>query len=598
MESNNYDLTLWNRLESRSRDKDLVKTLRAEVRDGIWMLCRQWQFGEFEAEDSGAPVSARINWSTQNIKTIALNGNPSEPVRADIPMEAEVERVEAIPDFYMRIEMGRHWMRLLQHKLPDSKKSQVIEAIKGNVQYRFVAIPEETKEDQYDNGYLLANEAMLRFLDAARYGKMVDGQIILEKIKQGVTVSALAGIPEDPAVNEVGAMYLEWFKRRYSQPESVKTDAWRPERLEYNFSVTAADNGGGDVVLDAAEYFQGRLDWYSFDMASEKKADKPEKIHSKHFIPAEIEFSGMPKARWWEFEDRKMNFSAIEASINETAKIVMSEFAFLYSNDWFVLPFSVNAGSLVDIKDIVVTDCFGQRTKISHYNRADIAGNAKDPDWAFFKLDHKEKTNHGINRTLFIPPVVLDLQESKPLEEVHFTRDEMANFVWAIETIVPDGLGKGINGMDYAQQMKLYFEQLAGEQAQEPFDAGQAEVYYKMATTVPENWIPFIPVQKPGGGLVDIQFQRAAMPRVLPGFKPKRVRPVTRFLRFGLEEESRVPYFVCEEEIPRAGTIVQQTWQRARWHNGKIVLWLGYRKTNGRGEAASGLKFDQALAAE
>ena len=37
-------LTQWNRIESRPRTNDLGDPLRAEVRDALWMLARQWQW--------------------------------------------------------------------------------------------------------------------------------------------------------------------------------------------------------------------------------------------------------------------------------------------------------------------------------------------------------------------------------------------------------------------------------------------------------------------------------------------------------------------------------------------------------------------------
>ena len=48
-----------------------------------------------------------------------------------------------------------------------------------------------------------------------------------------------------------------------------------------------------------------------------------------------------------------------------------------------------------------------------------------------------------------------------------------------------------------------------------------------------------------------------------------------------------------EEEVPRAGVIVQRTWQRARWTGGQTYLWRGRFKEAGRGEGHSDLKFDQ-----
>ena len=52
-------------------------------------------------------------------------------------------------------------------------------------------------------------------------------------------------------------------------------------------------------------------------------------------------------------------------------------------------------------------------------------------------------------------------------------------------------------------------------------------------------------------------------------------------------------YYVNEEEVPRAGKIVTRGFQRARWFDGRTLVWVGRRATAGRGEGSSGLAFDQ-----
>lgn len=60
--------------------------------------------------------------------------------------------------------------------------------------------------------------------------------------------------------------------------------------------------------------------------------------------------------------------------------------------------------------------------------------------------------------------------------------------------------------------------------------------------TVPENWIPFVPVHLEGDNR-EIQLQRAAMPRILEGGPkpPKKVRPRTVLLREGLDKQPAQP---------------------------------------------------------
>ena len=60
-------VTLWNRLEGRPRTVNFERALRAEVRDALWMLTRQWQAGEFRGEDAGSPVFAKLHVATTRL---------------------------------------------------------------------------------------------------------------------------------------------------------------------------------------------------------------------------------------------------------------------------------------------------------------------------------------------------------------------------------------------------------------------------------------------------------------------------------------------------------------------------------------------------
>jgi hypothetical protein len=119
-------------------------------------------------------------------------------------------------------------------------------------------------------------------------------------------------------------------------------------------------------------------------------------------------------------------------------------------------------------------------------------------------------------------------------------------------------------------------------------------VRYEVMSSVPEQWIPFVPVHVPGD-IREIQLQRATLPRPIGGLPPAldRVRPRTALLREGLDAGQ--PYVLHEEEIPRSGTVVEQSYQRTRWRDGRTIVWLGVRRGTGRGEASSGLAFDRLV---
>jgi hypothetical protein len=98
----------------------------------------------------------------------------------------------------------------------------------------------------------------------------------------------------------------------------------------------------------------------------------------------------------------------------------------------------------------------------------------------------------------------------------------------------------------------------------------------------------------------EIQLQRGAMPRLLEGDPdpPVPIRPLTGLLREGLDLPAPEPYFVHEEEVPRAGLLVRQRYRRTRWHDGRVVVWYAAQRSTGRGEGSSGLAFDRIADSE
>jgi hypothetical protein len=84
-----------------------------------------------------------------------------------------------------------------------------------------------------------------------------------------------------------------------------------------------------------------------------------------------------------------------------------------------------------------------------------------------------------------------------------------------------------------------------------------------------------------------VQLQRAAMPSGVDG---SAVPPRTTLLREGFDAGRS--YFVNEEEVPRVGTRLTLAYSRTRWRDGRPIVWLGTRRSTGRGERSSGLAFD------
>jgi hypothetical protein len=383
--------------------------------------------------------------------------------------------------------------------------------------------------------------------------------------------------------------------------------------LEYQFATSApteagSDGGGGgaEKVLVAEEYFHGHLDWYNFDVDPDRDvlgaadpASAPPTRTTVTMLPTQATFNGMPNTRWWRFEDSRTNFGDIKPDTTDLAKLLLIEFGLVYANDWFVVPFTVPAGSIANVRGIAVTNVFNERTWIT------AAGSGDDDDWqrwAMFLVSIKGDGHQPADLSLVLPPAAQKVLEGRPLEEVMLARDEMANMVWGVERTIALPSGEPKSGREAAFETLDFFERdLERRLGAPPLPlppAPGSKIRYRVMSSVPENWIPMIPVHVESDNR-EVQLQRAAMPRIMEGDtdpKPAVVRPRTSLLREGLED---VPlqhgYTLHEEEVSRAGVRVTQAFQRTRWSDGRAWVWLGVRKQTGRGEGSSGLAFDSLI---
>ena len=142
--------------------------------------------------------------------------------------------------------------------------------------------------------------------------------------------------------------------------------------------------------------------------------------------------------------------------------------------------------------------------------------------------------------------------DGPPLEEAELVRDEVANMVWAVERTIPSVTGAGRSGRDEGRETLQYHERLVAAGSVPP--AFQAGIAYLAMTSVPEHFIPFVPVHVPGS-LREIQLQRSRMLRIIEGdpLPPEKVPPRTILMRQGLDQSPKQSYFLHEEEVPRVG---------------------------------------------
>lgn len=599
-------LRVWSRLEPRSREVEFEHALSAPVHDPLWMLARQWQFGEFHGEDTGSAVIATLARRLTPVVGLQPLGRgadqrPLPPAPAEVSLPAEA-RVEALPiDFppLVRAQLGRTFLLHLSDAIsaaPPADPALDADAV-GELFRRAFPIrldPPPGDDDPVATARWRASGRARRAL-AALAGRSVDGVSVFEAVRDGATWERLPdalrnGI--DPAGRDLVVRALQsyraWFSELYRDAPGY--GAWDHEKLEYRAAAVVPRRGGAfELTVDG--HVDGKLDWYAFDQGNAvpgAASSTTTRIWSA--IPTPAQFPGMPNPRWWRFEDAAVDLGNIHASRTDVPLIVVAEFAQLFGNDWLVVPFRQEVGTLTEIEGIVVTDVFGWKTLVS---APPPASAGRWTAWDLFSLSPRGPAEQAaaLPHHLFLPPTLGTVLDAQPREAVALVRDESANLAWGIETRVPDGLGGGRDGAEAAQRFRQALDAIVPVP---PPPADGPALRYRLGAPMAEHWIPFVPVHLPGSTRAT-RLQVASMPRVVGGSATEdKVRPRTSILRHGLQDDDArtEASFLDEEEIPRAGVVVRGGLRRARWLGGATLVWHARTVSSGRGEVDGGLRFD------
>ena len=581
-------ITAWNRLEGRPRDQDFSRSLRAEVRDPLWFLCRQWQMGEFEGEDAGTAVEARFVTDSSRFEQYVGGSGTPVPYTDAVPLEVQVEQETIQFDLFTQLQVGKTWVRLLRAKGLSSTIASVY----------IPRCPFIDPAGQLGKDYRASQPDTAAWLSLTG-GHIPNGETLLAAIRNGSHLTWLAAavglsVAQKQTLTDLGKQLAKLFDRVYSQPDTTSGDAWQQKHLDYQFGVTL-NEPDARVTLTADQYADGHLDWYSFDRGSTQFDGLASATDRKvlSYIPMPIQYYGMPNRRWWTFEDGVTNLGNLNTQTSDLATLLFAEFALLFSNDWHLIPCELPVGTFTSLDGVLVTDVFGVQTWVRP------AGRGLDDDWQRWSMFNLTTTapNDTADTRLLLPPATLKTQDGEPLEEIRFMRDEMANLVWGIEKTVSTDMAQGEDGYESANRLLAYLQRIGAIPADviqpaPPDDQPPAPLLkYELGTTVPRNWVPFIPVNIASGS-PQIRLQKAAMPEFVPTrYGPNALVPSRTSLL--VPADSTKPLFINEEEVPRAGTVVTRQFNRTRWYHGKAFTWLAKRKESGRGEGSSGLQFDQ-----
>ncbi|MEZ5217808.1 MAG: hypothetical protein R2715_14765 [Ilumatobacteraceae bacterium] len=581
-------ITTWSRLEPQPTTADLAPALQAAVADPLWLVHRQWAFGELHGEDAGSPIDVRLAGDLAHVDRYrpgpAAGGAPSVDFdRRAVPLEVVVER-EALRTDQPRIAAvaGQHAVRLLRAEGATAMVSRFVAEFPLTI-----AEPADPIADRRGAEW----RAMLqgRGLDGFALADALDGHV--DAAGEVTSLPAAPAIPQNQQVRVRRALsaWLAWWRGFVTEPDPSEASAWIAEREEYALSIgaTASD---GELVVRSDEYTDGRLDWWAFRLAGSPtlgSAAEPavaERLVVPSMLPSVVRYPGMPADRFWEFEDARVNLGSLDAGPTDLGRLLLVEYGLVYGPDWWLVPLELPVGSLFRLTDMRVLDTFGIETTVRP------SRNTSGPAWEAFELGVDGRDLRRLDDWFFLPPTLGTRLESDPIEEVSFLRDEMANLAWAVERRVAGVSGAPLERASEAAR-ELRHQRVVG-------DVGDARLIYRLMTSVPTNWIPFEAVSAgaQGSDPWDVAFERRTLLRVHDDGSTEEVHPHGLLIRSDLSRpvETEPPLRIPDEEIGRDGAIVTRSMQYGRWLDGRSYVWMGRAKRTGRGEGASNLAYDRA----
>jgi hypothetical protein len=618
--------TTWSRLEPLPTSDDVSEALQARIADPLWMLVRQWQFNEFQGEDAGSPIEAALRIAGVPITSLVGAGVPAVALDGAAPIETLVEREQVLPVHpKLNAQAGQQLMRYLRAAGLSGVIAQLIAD--------FPAVIERPQDPVGDNAGFVWN--------ALLSGKAADALKLAAALRptlgNDVALDAFAAAhgvaPEQlEAFRTAARRWMQWLDElTVSGTMPGASPYWNAQRLEYAFSLQA-DGTQPLLRLEADEYTDGRLDWHTFTLnAGQVQAApnaRPIVVEPKRPpLPTIARYPGMPVDRYWDFEDGRVNFGMLGAAKSDLARIAVIEYALVFGNDWFTLPITLPINALYKVEKLDVLDNFGIVVKIPP------AKNVDGTQWTMFEMSVGASpvlSRPRLTDRLYLCPAVAAL-EGPALEHVLMMRDEMANMVWAIEKRVQGSSGEPLDRK--FESNRLSTKQELRPAADAVVVTAGAPLNYQLQTPVASHWIPFLPVKKAGATALNwsIQLQRGVVTHYYQVTQARLNDPRNADYRAFIERLRAAPFVeekpeqglrdnrlqgfmfhprgsilrrdpnapvttdylrIEEEEVLRDGIELKRAFNYARDARGRAWLWIGRRKTTGRGEGASGLRFD------
>ena len=321
-------ITSWTRLEPQCTDADMGTSSSARVFDPLWMLTRQWQMGEFQAEDAGTPIQARVR-ATSAMLTPPLLGRAAEADRrrrrrrcgaglrpGATPLEVLVER--------RRDARGRREGRAhadvrgrVRTALPaDARAAGAVEELSSGVRH-------EVRTSTARAGL------RRRSVDDATVAvHAVDGRPRARRTAAGALAAhdaaprswcsilslniAVADRAEGATGRDGVARVVRLDVQRAARVRPMRRGIRRGSNTRLSVGARLSANARDEMTFSATE-IDGPIDWSSFDVNTQASlttaADQSVHVARRsHRFPRPVSFPGAPAPRFWEMEDARLAY--------------------------------------------------------------------------------------------------------------------------------------------------------------------------------------------------------------------------------------------------------------------------------------------------
>ena len=289
--------TDYRRLQPQPNDRNPEQGYAAVLHDPAWMLARQWQLGEHQAENASTPV--RVNFKVRETPIAPYRGRPElDPQR--VPIEPIVE---AEPQSWWT--MGR------RIRVGAALASRIVPT---------PAVRFNNPPPPYE-----------------RFSGRLDGrELWRQRPDLGLTVA------------DFGT----------DRPPDDGPDSWDSEELVYQAEFATADaalvmprHAGGTVDWYSAD---------ARPLPPNAPPVPPVLETIRTAFPAQFEYPGTPNDRWWAIEDAAVDIGAYSPDPHHFPTLLLIDLIVSHGTDWFLFPVATRAGHIVTFSDVQAKNAAGE----------------------------------------------------------------------------------------------------------------------------------------------------------------------------------------------------------------------------------------------